>query len=90
MPTQVRITRVSLSSSQAPFHLNPGDVPDGQQHLGIQHRLSQVLLLQLQPQLLSPSLVVLLLLLLLLLLQPLVSCCKGSVFQRPLQSAVVL
>ena len=46
-PTQVRITRVSLSSSQAPWHSNPGDVPDGQQNLGIQHRLLQVLLLQL-------------------------------------------
>ena len=54
MPTQVRIIRVSLSSSQ---------VPDDQQHLGLQHRMSQVLLLQLQPQLLSPLLVVLLLLL---------------------------
>ena len=66
-PTQVRIARVSLSSSQAPWHWNPGDVPHCQQHLGIQHRLSQVLLLQLQPQLLSPSPVLLLLLLLLLL-----------------------
>ena len=36
---------VVRSSSQAPGHWNPGDVPHCQQHLGTQHRLSQVLLL---------------------------------------------
>ena len=33
-----------MSSSQTPWHSNQGDVPDGQQHPGIQHRFLQGLL----------------------------------------------